>query len=166
MAKPKTAREDGASGSRKDAADTYGVSGAGATWQADFGMALNEADLLFAVRREPVANRVVFQVAHDVFDNWFRVEEIGDNPDPDFDLAVQKVFLDLNAKAVFTQMASYERLFGWAIIAMTIVDYGDDPAQHVKNPRAIREFLPKRFSGFKNTDNKNEKAVDRFLCAV
>jgi hypothetical protein len=31
----------------KDSADTLGVRGAGATWQADFGMALNEADLLF-----------------------------------------------------------------------------------------------------------------------
>lgn len=59
----------------KDTADTYGVRGSGSSWQASFGMALNEADLLFSVRREPVANRIVFQVAHDVFDNWFKVEK-------------------------------------------------------------------------------------------
>lgn len=64
----------------KDSSDTFGVRGAGASWQASFGMALNEADLLFSVRREPVANRIVFQVAHDVFDNWFRVEEVSEKP--------------------------------------------------------------------------------------
>jgi len=25
---------------------------------------------------------------------------------------------------------------------------------------------PKRFGGFKNMDNKNEKRVDKFLCSV
>jgi phage-related protein (TIGR01555 family) len=105
-------------------------------------MALNEADLLFAVRREPVANRIVFQVAHDIFDNWFRVEEIAEKPNPKFNDEVQRVLDELNAKPVFTEMAVYERLFGWAIIAMTVVDYGKDPAQPVKNPKEIRELLP------------------------
>jgi phage-related protein (TIGR01555 family) len=141
MAKPKTARKDGVRRSRRDTTDTFGVRGAGAAWQADFGMPLNEQDLLFSVRREPVANRIVFQVAHDIFDNWFRVEEASEKPDPNFDRAVQQVLSDLDAKAVFTEMAAYERLFGWAIIAMTIVDYGEDPAKPVKNPKEIRELI-------------------------
>jgi len=142
MAKTEIAKKDSVRRSRKDAADTWGVRGAGATWQADFGMALNEADLLFAVRREPVANRIVFQVAHDIFDNWFKVEEIAEKPDPKFNDEVQRVLDELNAKAVFTEMAVYERLFGWAIIAMTIVDYAKDPSKPVKNPKEIRELLP------------------------
>ena len=48
--------------------DTFGFRGAGATWQASFGMQLSEVDLLFSVRREPAANRIVFQVAHDIFE--------------------------------------------------------------------------------------------------
>jgi len=28
-------------------------------------------DLLFAARRDSLGNRIVFQFAHDVFDNWF-----------------------------------------------------------------------------------------------
>ncbi|MEM2130068.1 MAG: hypothetical protein QXZ70_05670 [Candidatus Bathyarchaeia archaeon] len=96
----------------RDSGDTYGFRGAGSSWQASFGMALNEADLLFAVRREPVANRIVFQVAHDIFDNWFRVEEVSEKPDASFDKEVQKTLSALNAKAVFTQFAVYERLFG------------------------------------------------------
>ena len=75
-------------------------------------MQLSEADLLFSVRREPVANRIVFQVAHDIFDNWFEVEEASDKPDPKFDETVQQVLSKLDAKAVFTQAAVYERLFG------------------------------------------------------
>jgi len=51
----------------RDSTDTFGIRGAGASWQASFGMALNERDLLFAVRREPVAWRLVFQVAHMAF---------------------------------------------------------------------------------------------------
>ncbi len=125
-----------------DLIDTYGFRGAGASWQASFGMALNDADLIFAVRREPVANRIVFQVAHDIFDNWFRVEELGDKPDPNFDVAVQKVLNELDAKAVFSEMAAYERLFGWAIIALSFLDYGADPSQPVKSPREIQELYP------------------------
>jgi len=108
----------------KDSSDTFGVRGAGASWQASFGMALNEGDLLFAVHREPVANRIVFQVAHDAFDNWFRVEEISEKSDGGFDREVQKVLSTLNAKAVFTQFAVFERLFGWAIIALSYADFG------------------------------------------
>ena len=70
MLRNKTAINKDKRWEEKDSTDTIGVRGAGATWQADFGMALNEADLLFSVRREPVAKRIVFQIAHDVFDNW------------------------------------------------------------------------------------------------
>lgn len=127
--------------SRKDIADTWGIRGAGATWQATFGMPLNEADLLFAVRREPVANRIVFQVAHDLFDNWFQVEEIAEKPDRNFDNELQQVLGQLNAKSVFTQAACYERLFGWAIIALTFVDFGKDPASPVQGAKEIRELI-------------------------
>jgi len=141
MQKSKTAMKNGIRQEEKDSSDTLGVRGAGATWQADFDMALNEADLLFSVRREPVANRIVFQVAHDVFDNWFRVEEISERPDPNFEREVQKVLSELNAKANFTQMAVFERLFGWAIIAMTYVDYGASLEEPVVLPKEIQELF-------------------------
>ena len=128
--------------SRKDSDDTFGVRGAGPTWQAEFGMPLNEEDLLFGARREPVANRVVFQFAHDVFDKWFRVEEVAEKPDPYFDKEVQKVLSTLNAKDVFTRAAVYERLFGWAIIALTYVDYGKNIESPVQGPKQIRELVP------------------------
>jgi hypothetical protein len=112
LEKPQKKSKPKASADSFSAEDTWGVRGAGATWRASFGMQLSEADLLFSVRREPVANRIVFQVAHDIFDNWFEVEEASDKPDPKFDETVQQVLSKLDAKAVFTQAAVYERLFG------------------------------------------------------
>lgn len=148
----------------KDSSDTYGIRGAGSSWQASFGMTLNEADLLFSVRREPVANRIVFQVAHDIFDNWFRVEEASEKPDASFDREVQKVLSLLNAKAVFTQFAVYERLFGWAIIALSYADYGKGPEAPVSGPREIIELFP--FSSLQFTvqpsDEDKEPESPRF----
>jgi len=164
MAESETKRRSGVRRSRGDSSDTYGVRGAGATWQASFGMALNERDLLFSVRPEPVANRIVFQFAHDVFDNWFKVEELGDKPDPGFDVAVQQALADLNAKAVFTEMAAYERLFGWAIIALGFVDFGENPSQPVEDAREVRELIPFSTLQFsvQNSDEEKDTNSERF----
>jgi phage-related protein (TIGR01555 family) len=142
MAKTKTAKNDSVRRNRKDSADTWGVRGAGATWQARFGMPLNEADLLFAARREPIANRVVFKVAHSIFAKGFKVEEISERPDPNWSREVAKVLDGLNAKASLTQLVEYERLFGWAILALTYVDYGKDASAPVSNPKEIRGIMP------------------------
>ena len=39
---------------------------------AEFGQPLTYDNVTFAIKREPVAHRIVFAVAHDVFDNWFK----------------------------------------------------------------------------------------------
>jgi len=164
MKRSKPALNEGYRREEQDSTDTIGVRGAGATWQADFGMALNEADLLFSVRREPVANRIVFQIAHDVFDNWFRVEEVSEKPDPNFDREVQKVLSELNAKAVFTKMAVFERLFGWAIIAMTYVDYSASLEEPVVLPKAIEELFAYSTLNFTvdSTDEDKDPESSRF----
>lgn len=157
-------KEDAVQRIGKDTADTFGVRGSGASWQACFGMALNEADLLFAVRREPVANRIVFQVAHDIFDNWFKVEEISEKPDASFDREVQRSLSVLNAKAAFTQFAIFERLFGWAIIALSYVDYGRGPDVPVSNAREIVELLPFSTLQFsvQSSDEDTDSGSSRF----
>jgi len=142
MQKQKSARKDSARRARKDATDTYGVRGAGATGQADFGMAVDWDDFLFSVKREPVANRVVFTVAHDIFDKGFKIEEIAEKPDRNWSRDVAKVLDGLNAKAALTQAVIFERLFGWSIIALTYVDRGEDISKPVIGPKEIREILP------------------------
>jgi hypothetical protein len=164
LEKPQKKPKTKASADSFSAEDTWGLRGAGATWQASFGMQLSEADLLFSVRREPVANRIVFQVAHDIFDNWFEVEEASDKPDPKFNASVQQVLNKLDAKAVFTQAAVYERLFGWAIVALTYVDYGGSPAKSVKGPKEIKELLPYSSLQFtvQSSDEDKDSESSRF----
>jgi hypothetical protein len=142
-----------------DSADTFGVRGAGAsTWQAKFGMQLNEQDLLFAVRREPIAKRTVFDVAHDIFSKGFTVEEASEEPDPNWTREVSKVLDGLNARANLTRLLVYERLFGWAILALTYVDYGDGAGSPLEGPREIRELLP--LSSLQCTVNTSDEDTD------
>jgi len=145
-------------------ADTYGVRGAGAFWQARFGMPLNEADLLFAVRREPVAKRLVFDVPYDMFSKGFSVEEVAEKPDAEWSRQVAKVLDDLNAKGVLRQLYIFERLFGWSALALTYVDYGEDASQPLENPREIRELVP--YSSLNCTvqasDEEADEASSRF----
>jgi hypothetical protein len=148
----------------RDLSDTFGVRGAGATWQASFGMALNERDLLFAVRREPVAWRLVFGVAHDIWDKGFTVEEVAEKPDLNWSREVSKVLDDLNAKANFTQMSIFERLFGWSIVAITYVDRGTNVSAPVTSPKEIRQLLPYCTLQFtvQGSDEDKKPDSDRF----
>jgi phage-related protein (TIGR01555 family) len=87
-----------------------------------------------------VAHRVVFGVAHDTFDKWFKVEEVANKPDANFLKAVETVLSTLNAKSVFTQMSVYERLCPYAIIVIGYVDHGKSLQDPVTDPSEIREL--------------------------
>jgi hypothetical protein len=105
---------------------------------AEFGQKITDADITFAVKREPVAHRIVFTVAHDIFDNWFDVEPVEVDVDKEkFNEAVQKVLLQLNAKDVFTQAAVFERAYGWSIIVLGYQDRGEALKSPVLSPERI-----------------------------
>jgi hypothetical protein len=143
----------------EDTADTYGVRGGGAvTWQARWGMKLNETDLLFAVRREPICKRTVVDVAYDMFAKGFTIEEVGEKPDPNWSREVSNVLDGLNAKACLTRLFLYERLFGWSILALTYVDYGKNATKPLQNPREIRELMP--YSSFQCTVEASDEDAD------
>ncbi len=124
--------------------DPLGIRGAGAESQADFGEAIDKDDLLFAVQREPIANRVVFRMAHDIFNKWFEAKEIpagaDQEPDPDFNNQVQTALSLLNAKAAWILATSFERLFGWSFIVIGFVDQGEDLEDEVSTPSEIRDL--------------------------
>jgi transposase-like protein len=105
---------------------------------AEFGQRITDANITFALKREPVAHRIVFTVAHDIFDNWFEVEPLEEGVDKEkFNEAVQKVLLELNAKDVFTQAAVYERAYGWSIV---VLGYRDK-ASSLKDPVLMPEKI-------------------------
>jgi len=111
---------------------------------AEFGQPITDANVTFALKREPVAHRIVFAVAHDIFDNWFEVEplqqegEETENVDKQkFNESVQKVLLLLNAKEVFTQAAVFERAYGWSIVVLGYKDKGVTLKTPVLQPEKI-----------------------------
>lgn len=87
-----------------------------------------------------MAHRIVFAVAHDIFDNWFEVEDISKTPDENFNETVQAALSELHAKDVFTQMAVFERAYGWAIILVGYSDSGETLKDPVKTPKRIDEL--------------------------
>jgi hypothetical protein len=91
MAESDTKRQNGLRKARADLVDKYGFRGGGASWQAKFGLALNEADLLLAAKREPVIKRTVIDVADDVFAKGFTVEKAAEKSNLDWSREVWMV---------------------------------------------------------------------------
>ena len=108
---------------------------------AGFGEDITNTDLTFAVKREPAAHRIVFAVAHDVFDNWFEVDDVAtEGTDEQVNTLIQAELSKLNAKSVFTEMAVFERAYGWAIIVVGYQDAGKTLADPVNDPTSIVEL--------------------------
>lgn len=102
-----------------------------------------DADRTFAVIREPVAHRVVFTVAHDIFDNWFQLELEGDEKGEQskaFDKKVQPELTRLQAKRELTLMSVFERAYGYAILVLGYEDAADNLEDPVANPTGLREI--------------------------
>ena len=110
----------------------------------EFGASINDEDRTFAVTREPVAHRVVFTVAHDVFDNWFELQLQGQEDDEasqQFDKAVQAELSRLKAKRELTLMSTFERAYGYAIIVLGYEQNGEfDLSDPLANPTGLREI--------------------------
>lgn len=108
---------------------------------ATFGEKFTDDDLLFAIKREPVAFKTVFQVAHDIFDKWFEVLDVREkDKDEASNANVQAELSKLGAKDVFTQAAVYEHGFGYSIIVIGYKDEGETLEDEVKNAESIEDL--------------------------
>lgn len=109
----------------------------------EFGAQILDQDRTFAIIREPVAHRIVFTVAHDIFDNWFELVLEGDEKggkSKEFDKWIQTELTRLEAKREFTLAAVYERAYGWAV---TVLGYDDEAKTlrgALKNPKDLLEI--------------------------
>ena len=86
--------------------------------QRTFGSAISDNERLFASQREPVLKWLVSYVASDIFDQGFRVYEVGNEEDDALDDAVQAVLLKLKAKKNLTRLTVFERRWGTSILLM------------------------------------------------
>ena len=109
----------------------------------EYGAEITDDDRTFAVTREPVAHRVVFTVAHDIFDNWFELKLEGDEKGEEskvFDKQVQMELSRLKAKEELSRMSVFERAYGWAILVLGYEDSEESLVQPVKNAKLLREI--------------------------
>lgn len=113
----------------------FGGTGGG----GEFGATILDDDRTFAVTREPVAHRIVFTVAHDIFDNWFKLDKEGTKEDEAFDKQVQQELTRVKAKRELTRMAIFDRCYGWAILALGYEDATESLAEPTTDPQGLRE---------------------------
>lgn len=97
---------------------------------AKFGETITQQALTFAVRREPVAKRVVMDVAEDIFDKWFTVKPINvatgkEEESTTLDVKIQAELERLYAKQAFTRAVQFERRYGWSIVVIGFKDGGE-----------------------------------------
>jgi hypothetical protein len=108
---------------------------------AKFGETITAQALTFAVRREPVAKKLVMDVSEDITDKWFTVDEIAKGEQTTekgktLDETVQTVLESLNAKSIFTRAIQHERRYGWSIVVLGFKDNAE-LAQPAQNPTEI-----------------------------
>jgi hypothetical protein len=99
---------------------------------AGFGDEITDDDRRFASTREPIAYFLIYGVASDITEKWFKINLSGtDQEDPEFDRQVQAQLEKLEWKLkIFTQLVEYERLYGKALVVG-----GFDDAQNVAGLR-------------------------------
>ena len=120
------------SGSFDDPRGVYG-----STEDVTFGSPINMSQIVFAAMREPVAKRVVVDVAFDILAKGFTVEEMAEKPNPDWSRKVSRVLDELNTKEILRELVIFERLYGWAALGLSLTDLGADPSKPVLNPRQV-----------------------------
>ena len=109
---------------------------------------ISDNQRLFGSQREPIVIWYIVKMAIDMFDNWFKVVEIGKEEDDTLDQAVQKVLLKLNAKKEFPRAFIFERRYGTSILlySTTKVSPGEkwiEPIYEV-NEDGTREYNGER----------------------
>lgn len=88
----------------------------------EYGTPISHVDREYAILRTPVGHRLVFTLAHDIWDKWFEVELEGEHDEKEnqaFNDKIQKELLRLKAKKELNRMTIFERGFGWSIIAIS-----------------------------------------------
>ena len=109
----------------------------GSTSQVTFGSPLSMDQIVFAALREPVAKRVVVDVAFDIMAKGFKVEEEAEEPNAEWSRQVSKILDELDTKEKLRELVIFERLYGWAALGLSFIDYGEDQSKSVLNPRKV-----------------------------
>jgi phage-related protein (TIGR01555 family) len=130
--------------------------------KALFGGLIEDADLLFAVKREPASYRVIFMVAQDVWDNGFTIQNLTTPKDTELNNFIQKEFERLKAKYYLTRLTIYERLYGWSILALGFSDYGENLESPLTNPVELKDLEIYSKTQIQRVDEDTESESPRY----
>jgi hypothetical protein len=101
-----------------------------------FGQRISYREIEYAVKREPAAFRIVFGVAKDVFDNWFKVvlkTKNGETDNGELDAFAQKKLRELGAKQKLRKLLTLDRAFGYAVLVVGFDDGAATLSEPVSN---------------------------------
>lgn len=100
------------------------IPGSGTVPGGEYGATIANVDRTYAITRTPVGHRVVFILAHDIWDKWFELElEEGDDAakNKDFNDLVQAELKRIGAKPELDRLTIFERAYGWAVLGISYV---------------------------------------------
>ena len=138
---PVSSTRDGGLVVHPTVADTAGESSiripqADTSLGAGFGEGITDDNRRFAADREPVAGFLIYGVASDVVEKWFKVNDPDtSDADPELNKAVQKELRRLKFKNVLQQLIEFERLYGKSLLvggfsdAQSVLDLRNEKAQ-------------------------------------
>jgi len=130
----------------------------GSTENVTFGSPISMSQIVFSAMREPVAKRVVVDVAFDMMAKGFKVEEEAEEPNPEWTRQVSRVLDELDTKEKLRELVIFERLYGWAALGLSLIDFGKNPSEPVLNPRKVVSLTV--FSDHNCTIQSNDEEKD------
>jgi phage-related protein (TIGR01555 family) len=98
---------------------------------------IDDSELLYGAKREPIAVRIISGVAEDVFSKWFKIIDLKDPTNRDLDKTVQVELERLDAKQHLIRMAVLERLYGYSVVVIGFRDSAQTLAEPVDHPESI-----------------------------
>jgi hypothetical protein len=101
---------------------------------------VDDSEILYGVKREPLATRIIVGVAEDVFTKWFKIVDLNDPTNQDLDKTVQEELERLDAKQHLIRMAVLERLYGYSIMVLGYRDSGKTLADPVEDAQGIEDL--------------------------
>lgn len=101
---------------------------------AGFGEEIIDENRRFAADREPVAGFLIYGVAADVCEKWFKINNADtEGDDPELNKLIQTEFKTLKFKQAFKQLVEFERLYGKALLVGSFDDVNN--VLSLRNPR-------------------------------
>lgn len=134
--------------------------GGGGEW----GATIYDVDRTYAILRTPVGHRVVFILAHDIWDKWFELELEGEHKPEEnkmFNDKVQKELGRLKVKRELDRMTVFERAYGWAFMAVSYKGTKDHSKPYDVKEGGYQDIVDLRAYGGENvTSVEEEKTAD------